>query len=281
MTVSDYAHPKCYANTRGGCSERISGEHYVSHALIKLFTFDDPDVTISHNNGLGVRRGVSPRRFVANVLCERHNNGLSDADAAALEFATFLRTIALRYSGDNGELGGDEAVTISGDEFQRWVLKLLLTHAVGGALSGNGEPVPRTVPAEAIDVLLGRAQWPRTWGLCVAADPTNTHLIFDPFSRSETMLEDWWSVQPFLRNGDAMMIGGIVELAGVGFGISLFNQGRGLEAFDNPMNPFWGSIQRPSYMEWNLGGVKKRITFEWSDPMCTKASQLPDCEGWT
>ncbi len=31
----DYKHPKCYANTRGGCSSKISGEHYVSHGLIK------------------------------------------------------------------------------------------------------------------------------------------------------------------------------------------------------------------------------------------------------
>jgi hypothetical protein len=26
---SDFQHPKCYANTRGGCSTKISGEHFI------------------------------------------------------------------------------------------------------------------------------------------------------------------------------------------------------------------------------------------------------------
>jgi hypothetical protein len=46
--ADDYRHPKCYANTRGGCSTKISGEHYVSHGLIKLYGGNDPDFTIQH-----------------------------------------------------------------------------------------------------------------------------------------------------------------------------------------------------------------------------------------
>jgi hypothetical protein len=42
----NYRHPKCYANTRGGCSTKISGEHFISHSLIKLYGFDDPTLTI-------------------------------------------------------------------------------------------------------------------------------------------------------------------------------------------------------------------------------------------
>ncbi|RRQ24965.1 hypothetical protein DK926_25665 [Rhodococcus sp. Eu-32] len=90
----DFKHPKCYANTEGGCSTKISGEHFVSHSLIKLYTFDDPTVTICHDNGFGVRHPVPPRRFVANVLCEAHNNGLSDADSgASMSPSRFLETI--------------------------------------------------------------------------------------------------------------------------------------------------------------------------------------------
>jgi hypothetical protein len=49
-TDDDYKHAKCYANTRGGCSSRISGEHYVSHGLIKLYGNNDPAFTIQHTN---------------------------------------------------------------------------------------------------------------------------------------------------------------------------------------------------------------------------------------
>lgn len=60
-TESDYRHPKCYANTRGGCSTKISGEHYISHSLIKLYGFDSPDLKIKHGSGYGVPEFVSPK----------------------------------------------------------------------------------------------------------------------------------------------------------------------------------------------------------------------------
>lgn len=77
---ADYRHPKCYANTRGGCSTKISGEHFISHSLIKLYSFDDPGLQIKHDTGYGVQNFVSPNKFVANILCEKHNNDLHTAD---------------------------------------------------------------------------------------------------------------------------------------------------------------------------------------------------------
>ncbi|MBY4214332.1 hypothetical protein HQO42_13725 [Rhodococcus fascians] len=263
--TADFKHPKCYANTEGGCSTRISGEHFVSHSLIRLYTFDDPHVTIRHNNGFGVRHPVSPRRFVANVLCEAHNNGLSDADAAALKFATFLRDIALRYRNGSGAWGANESVEVSGDDFQRWVLKLLATHAAGNALTADDELVKSPILEDSIHLLLNRAVWPSTWGLCVAADATSPYLKFDPFTRLETVTDDWWGVTPMLKNGDQTLVGGVVDLAGVGFGLSLYNPGRGMPGFDLPANPLRGSIQRPSFMAWELNGVRKQVNFTWND----------------
>ncbi|MCS4253042.1 hypothetical protein M2405_001318 [Rhodococcus erythropolis] len=207
MATRNFRHSKCYANTDGGCSSKISGEHYISHSLIKLYTFDDPDVTIQHDHGLGVRRPVQPKKFVANVLCEAHNNGLSGADAAALQFATFLRTIAIRYRGGSGEWGTDESVEISGDDFQRWVLKLLLTHASAGAFASDETVVKGPIPDDSIHLLLDRAEWPRTWGLYVASDVTNQHLRFDPFSRVETVTTDWWSAYPKFAAADSAIYG--------------------------------------------------------------------------
>lgn len=37
----NYRHRKCYANTRGGCSTKISGEHFITHSIIKLYSFGD------------------------------------------------------------------------------------------------------------------------------------------------------------------------------------------------------------------------------------------------
>lgn len=95
MTVDhpSYQHPKCYANLHGGCSTKISGEHYFSHSMIKLYTFDDPEIKIMLNHGFGIPKRVSPKNFVVNALCVNHNTALSGADAAALQFATFVRRV--------------------------------------------------------------------------------------------------------------------------------------------------------------------------------------------
>lgn len=265
MIDTDFRHPKCYASTRGGCSTKISGEHFVSHGLIKLYTFDDPEVRIKHTNGVGIPHPVLPKKFVANVLCEKHNQALSPADAAALKFATGLKTVAEKWLGGNGDWGGEEIIQISGDDFQRWVLKLLITHAAARAVSFNGERLSSPIPPIAIDLLLNRTSWPKSWGLCVAADTRSTHLKFDPFSSIE-VITDWWGFTPFLSSEDTAMSGGIVDLAGISFGLSLFDQGDEEFRFRDPSYPLFGSVQRPSSMAWELDGVQKRIEFSWSDP---------------
>ena len=61
----------------------------------------------------------------------------------------------------------------------------------------------------------------------------------------------------------------MVNLNGVGFGLTVFNPGRVLPAFNNPGNPLRGSVQRPSFMAWKLNEIdeiEKRVNFSWSDP---------------
>lgn len=264
--TGDYRHPKCYLNLHGGCSTKISGEHYVSHGLINLYTFNDPTAKILHDNGLGIPHPVSPSKFVANVLCVDHNTSLSPADAAALDFATFLRRISLQRLNGGGDWGEQEVIEIPGDDFQRWVLKLLATHAASNAFANTDGRVTSPIPDDAVHLLLDKAAWPRTWGLCVAQQPGNSYLNFDPFTKIETVTTDWWSAYPFFERSDRTLSGGIVELAGVGFGLSLFNPGRTNPEFDaDTENPLRLSIQRPSYIEWMLNGVGKRVVFNWQD----------------
>jgi hypothetical protein len=263
---SDYKHAKCYANTRGGCSAKISGEHYVSHGLVKLYGDNDPDFTIQHKTGKGVGHPVTPKNFKANILCQEHNSALSPADDAALAFATFLRRIALEYDAGAGEWGETEEITVSGDDMQRWVLKLFLNHAV----TGHFEVQQRkdvTFPPEAIDLLLDRAAWPSTWGLCVPAERTAKDFRACPFQTKDVTNSHWWGVSPFIHKDETWMGGGVVDLAHVSFGLTLFNPGRGMPGWDNPGNTIWGSLQRPTSIGWSLEGVEKRINFTWDHPL--------------
>lgn len=260
---AEYRHPKCYANTRGGCSTKISGEHYLSHGLIRLFSFDDPDFLIGHSNGLGVRRPVQPKAFKANVLCQRHNTALSPADDAAIAFASFLRKIAFQFHAGDGTWESAEAITISGDDLQRWVLKMFLTHAAVGAFQFDGTQVDTPIPEDAIDLLLDRSPWPRTWGLCLHGDASNDMLRMDPFSSD--VLTNWWGFVPFLATGNQALVGGVAELSGVGLGLSLFNQGREVGALNDIRHPLRGSVQRPRSLAWVIAGLEKRIDLTWTD----------------
>lgn len=183
--------------------------------MIKLYSFDDPDLKIKHDSGYGVREFVSPKKFVANILCEKHNNDLHTADDAALQFATFMRTISLRYRNGAGEWGDDEEITISGDDFSAWVLKLILNHVVGKAFAHQKGEFVSPFPPEAVDVLLGRAMWPRTWGMCVSGDTSNTDLKFMAFDRWEDATSDIravleadprWSVRSIARSHGSQVV---------------------------------------------------------------------------
>ncbi|WP_151901842.1 hypothetical protein [Tsukamurella tyrosinosolvens] len=261
----DYRHPRCYANLHGGCSRKISGEHYISHALIRLYTFDAPGVTIKPTPNYRIPVAVAPSKFKANVLCARHNSMLSKADQAALDFATFLRTIAIRYRGGAGDWGEPESVTISGDDFQLWVLKLLITHAAADVYTRDeGERVTTLVSDDAIELLLGRSGWPIDWGVGVQGTPFNKKLSYDPFSRSETVIDQWWGAQPFIKHEPIQLLGGVVDLAGVSFTLCLFNQS-GAREDKREINPLRGVLQRPASMTWKLDGVPKTVNFEWTD----------------
>ncbi|MCZ4537939.1 hypothetical protein QBL07_000170 (plasmid) [Gordonia rubripertincta] len=249
-----YRHPKCYANVRGGCSTKISGEHYISHSLIKLYSFDDPEFLFQPTANYRIPVHITPKKFVANVLCTTHNSELSSADQAALDYATFLRSIAIRYRNGAGEWGEPEEVAISGADFQRWMLKLLITHAAAGVYTKAGETIRPSIPDIAVDLLLGHIPWPAGWGMCITSNPANDELKIDPFSRSETIIYDWWGVQPLVDGRTNTLGGGVVDLAGVSFPLGLMDQRR-----------LRGVEVRPASLTWVRDGVEKRVSFDWSD----------------
>ncbi|MFF0453349.1 hypothetical protein [Nocardia africana] len=264
MASGSYRHPKCYANVNGGCSTTISGEHYISHGLIKLYTFNDSKARILHDNGFGITHPVQPSRFVANVLCREHNTQFHSYDDEAVKFASFLQRTALSFF-EEKTWGNSETVAISGDNLERWALKLLLTHAAVNAYTGDGGRITGRIPDYAVKVLLGEADWPRSGGLCVAGKKAHEHLIANPFSY-EALVTGWWGAYPlFNKDQPPALVGGIVELAGIGLGICLDDRIRTMPQILIPDNPMRHSIRRPSSLVWRIGEVEKRIQFTWAD----------------
>lgn len=146
------------------------------------------------------------------------------------------------------------------------MLKLLITHAAADVYTdSDGKRVKTVIADEAIDLLLDRAEWPYTWGLGVLGDPSNTQLQHDPFTRMEAVVGNWWGAQPLIKHEPRLLLGGVVDLAGVSFTLCLFDQSEARKQ-DSPDNSLYKVLQRPAGMTWVLDDVPKTVRFTWSDP---------------
>jgi hypothetical protein len=88
-----------------------------------------------------------------------------------------------------------------------------------------------------------------------------------PFQPIDVVNSHWWGVAPFVHKDKTWIGGGIVDLAHVSFGLTLFNPGRGMPGWDNPGNHLHGSLQRPAFISWEVEGLEKRINFTWNYPL--------------
>src|SRR2546425_10257894 len=80
---------KCWASITGGCSNTLSGEHYVSRGLWQ----GRPLVVLSGFDWLkGEEKVIPTNRLIAKILCTNHNNELSRLDSEAVEF---IKTLAV------------------------------------------------------------------------------------------------------------------------------------------------------------------------------------------
>jgi hypothetical protein len=78
----------CYLGHTNDCGGGITGEHYVSRAVLEQLS--EPVVAIEGVHWLapGDRKVVSINRLTANILCSRHNSALSTLDDEAGHFFT-------------------------------------------------------------------------------------------------------------------------------------------------------------------------------------------------
>jgi hypothetical protein len=115
-----YAHPKCYARTLNDCSEKITGEHYLSAVVLRRITNAEGYIDVG---GAAWKPGLTRLRvedLVTRKLCERHNRTLSPLDAVAGRVFDGFFDMG-RYLED----GRDLVVGVNGHDFERWLLKYL------------------------------------------------------------------------------------------------------------------------------------------------------------
>lgn len=90
----------CYAAELGDCSGRLSGEHWISAAVLRLLA-EPAGVSIRGAPWLGgAVRAVPVRKLKANILCKGHNERLSWLDQLAPVWA---RKLGVGVDADSGD----------------------------------------------------------------------------------------------------------------------------------------------------------------------------------
>ena len=107
---------KCWAAPLGKCSPKLSREHIISAAF-----FDGNKITAAGFDWTREKVVEIPlSSAVAKVLCENHNNGLSDLDTAIKEIGERFKSVITMKSTSAA------AGSIDGSKFERWLLKTTL-----------------------------------------------------------------------------------------------------------------------------------------------------------
>lgn len=124
--VGDYRHPRCYASILGGCSTKISLEHYISHSVLKLLSDSDGMLPVEGLPWLGPTGAmkIDAAKFGSNLLCTAHNEALSPLDEIGHRFFVAIADIPKYF--EEQPTGPDRRVLVNGHDVERWMLKIAI-----------------------------------------------------------------------------------------------------------------------------------------------------------
>jgi hypothetical protein len=125
------------------CSTTISGEHFISETVLSILNPKTLRISGASWIPSGQIRDLPVKALQANVLCERHNNALSQLDAMA---GRFFRALGQIYD-DLGQRTLSRRPIwqlFSGEELELWLLKTILGFFHADVLSKDGKKISQT-----------------------------------------------------------------------------------------------------------------------------------------
>jgi len=177
---------KCWASIIGGCSDTLSGEHYVSRGLWQ----GRPLVLVSGFDWLSGEEKVIPtNRLIGKMLCTNHNNQLSPLDSEAVEFirtlAEFERVLFVRWKTRQKSILNIKRYTVDGIVFERWAVKTAIGCSVVNHKDKLWHQTQRSIrhpPGEIVRAVYGFNCLSKPMGLYFARAEEDTDFFQDGIS---------------------------------------------------------------------------------------------------
>jgi len=161
---TDERNPACALVGHGPCSGKISGEHYISHAVLRRLAPGE-GITISGTpwSAAGPRT-VGKAALTANIVCQKHNSGLSDLDSLGGRWMASIQEAQLALAGTSAR---SRTHTFDGLKLERWFLKVAFMLWHSGNFASAGAAIQDAPPGIWADLLTGAVPFPSTWGLYI------------------------------------------------------------------------------------------------------------------
>jgi hypothetical protein len=158
----------CWARPLGGCSSKLSREHYVSQSLWPGASIDVVGLPWCRDEP----RRIGLASLTAKILCDVHNAALSPLDAAAGAAMNTLRRV-VAFHGTAGKLKKGVRFEIDGPLLERWFLKtaigILHVQRDDGIWRHDGAPL-RAPSEQTVGWAYGLEPIKPPLGLYIAAD---------------------------------------------------------------------------------------------------------------
>lgn len=183
--VTGHAHPKCYMRNSNDCSTKISGEHYVSSAILAKFC----NLRTSGLPWFGpgeTRVGINA--LTSNILCTRHNSALSPLDTEGQRMLVAIRN-GINHVRRKSLSTKTLFRIVSGEAFELWGLKTLMGLLAANVARTEGASTATnfTIPEQLIVKALTTGRLPPGYGLYIGNESDMLHdtIGFAPLTHKE------------------------------------------------------------------------------------------------
>ena len=118
--ITGNQHKKCALGWTHNCSSKLTGDHFVSKAVLKVL--GGKNVTLSTKE-FERKHSLNSSSLTTRRLCSRHNSALSAIDSEA---ARFFSAFADIHSALNGTGTSQKLYFFNGIDIDRWLIKTML-----------------------------------------------------------------------------------------------------------------------------------------------------------
>ena len=231
-------HDRCYMSATGACDTKISGEHLISHSVLKALAEKQVEVSGTPWLKPGDKKMLPFSALTTNALCQRHNSLLSPIDSVG---AALFEAIQKCGTTDTGP---GLLFLLSGHDVERWMLRSLAIFGVSGNFAIDGAVIDQNFVdrLRIVELLEDPKQWKKPLGFYL------TRGLGHQFWRRDNI-----QIAPVVKTGGDEIMGITLDLQGLEFALLAADHdvtGTGLDK----------ALYRPAAFVFDMDGTRHRIS---------------------